>query len=96
MTTNHQTLIESILDDEGLTDGLIDEDAKIIIDWCIQEIEKLIDSQFTESELEQKVRSIKQKARRVCKMVQKDESSEPLADKIQQLLNLQGGDYVQT
>lgn len=96
MTTNHQILIESILDDEGLTDGLIDDDAQIIIDWCIQKIEELPENQFTESELEQKVRSIKQKAKRICKMVQKNESSEPLAEKIHLLLNLQGDDYVQT
>lgn len=83
---NKHHLIESILDDEGLTDGLIDEDAQIIIDWCVQEIEKLSETEFTEREIEQKVRGIKQKAKRVCKMVQDTESNQPLAEKIQQLL----------
>ncbi len=58
MNTLHQNLIESILEDEGLTDGLTDDDGQVIINWCIQELEKL-EHQATESEMQESVRRIR-------------------------------------
>ncbi|MBM3238406.1 hypothetical protein FJZ31_19105 [Candidatus Poribacteria bacterium] len=63
-----QNLIESILDDESLTDGLTDEEANVIINWCIKEIEKLLEIRTTESEIKQDMYRIKQKARLVCQI----------------------------
>jgi len=63
MNTLLQNLIESILDDEGLTDGLTDDDAQVIINWCIKEIEKLFQTQSKESEIIKQTEIIKQKAR---------------------------------
>jgi len=67
-TTLLQNLIESILDDEALTDGLTDDDAQVIINWCIEEVETLFKTQSTESEIKEQTEKIKQKARLVCQI----------------------------
>jgi len=36
--TKHH-VIESILDNESITDGLEDEDAQHIIQWCLEKVE---------------------------------------------------------
>ncbi|MBC8231435.1 hypothetical protein H8E77_17925 [bacterium] len=68
MNTLDQNLIESILDDESLTNGLTDEYANIIIDWCIKEIEKLLEIRTAESEIKPHIHKIKEIARLVCRI----------------------------
>ena len=105
MNTLDQNLIESILDDESLTNGLTDEYANIIIDWCIKEIEKLLEIRTAESEIKPHIHKIKQTARLVCRIandIQNGEGESKIRkrierfitnrDNLNQLLTLIGSD----
>jgi hypothetical protein len=87
-----KNLIESVLDDEGLTDGLTDNDAQVIINWCINEIEKLFKTQSKEGEIIQQTDRIKQKAHLVCKIandIQDDESQTKIRKDLEKIINNQ-------
>jgi len=65
METKIDLLIESILEDESLTDGLTDDDAEKLINWCIKSLEKF---QTTE-EIEKNFSIIRKKGQIIAKAV---------------------------
>jgi 4-oxalocrotonate tautomerase len=87
-TTLKQHLIESILGDEGLTDGLTDDDANVIINWCLTEIETMFETLSAESEMGQQTDKIRQKARLVGKIandIQDGEAETKMIKRLQRL-----------
>jgi hypothetical protein len=62
-------LMEAILEDEGLTDGLTDADGQVLLDWTMQRTAALFTSNLPADELESRAHGLRQQARRVGQIV---------------------------
>ena len=61
-----QDVIESILDNESITDGLTDEHAQLIIQWCLEKVETF--QSQDDQELAEYGHYLTQRARTIAKI----------------------------
>ena len=69
MNSRQERLMEALLEDEGLTAGLVDADAQILLDWTQQQTADLFPHNLPPEELEQRAHALRQQARVVSRIV---------------------------
>lgn len=62
--------IDRILDDEGITGGLKDAEAKVLVDWLIASLKQRIRAVSDESKAEEISRTLRRRARRIAKITE--------------------------
>ena len=63
--------VEHVLDDEGLSDGLADDEAKVLIDWLTAEIERQIPRQPSTEAAWAVTRALAARARRIARVTER-------------------------
>ncbi len=62
-------LISRILDDEGLTDGLTDPEARLLIEWLVDRAERVAEAGASEPTARQEVETLCRRARSIRRFV---------------------------
>jgi len=68
-TSCTELLVGRVLDDEGLTAGLNDPEARVLVEWLVEEVEKIGAAESDDEQAAQKVEQLCQRARLIRKFV---------------------------
>jgi hypothetical protein len=79
--------VETILEDESLSDGLIDEAAKLLLDWGIARAKSIVQQSedLLQEDLDKEIATLRREAKRISRQA-RDSAPDDQANHIQALL----------